>query len=1261
MNTPMSILPSRTLAAFLVVALICGPLSPTFVHAEDTATPDDRTSIEERLEDRAADTTPPTIDPHDDVGAEASSGNGALVSYTLPATFDDVDGAGMASCVPPPDSLFAIGTTTVICTAIDAAGNSATPVIFDVVVNALPEPETPTTDSTDSPQEDPEQISSEETDPPIDTGTGTTTPEVSDTTSTTGDTSGDPTPETTPEPESDPSPEDPTASSSSTANSGEVAPEESDTDNTDFENITDGAPPPDEGDIRPVVDASATSTEALASEPFFAVASATDGTGHKIGGTIFTGDAVASTTVKNTLNISKSNVDGPGVTNGSIITSDVDNEATLTTTDSTQAETGENTALGGEGLASIRTGNAVSTAQVLNVVNTNLFNSEGLVLFLNPLNGDGFDLRDTDLSYFFDEGAGTSPTEYGCTILTCLNSSALSILNRNTATVDNDVSVRAATGGNIATSTKIGGADIETGDAYAAADVLNLVNTNFINSSYLIASFNNFGDMNDDIVLPDASFFERLLAEGGSLPELQSSSYIVNNTNDENFFGTTTASALTGDNTATTTGIGHGEVFTGNAYTSSNSYTAANQTRVGGASVLMVFRVWGEWSGTIQGLPEGMTWRETEYGIEILSTGSGSSGGSVGVYNSSAFVASSTNSATVHTDVEVLAETGGNRAETVDGTAVITTGDAYAAANVVNLINTNIVGRNWVFATFNIFGSWSGDIAFGGHSPDLGIDTTVEAPDPIPPNSDVTYHFSVTNDGDVSADNVTLSATYDTDLLLFTRGNTPSSNTDAGTTWNLGTLAAGESKEIIMTARVLVRSLPTGFSVSIPLTATVTSSQRDQNDVDNESETFITVSATGSTGDEGSEGDQGSGDEGDGGGSEDSGSGDGDGDGGSGSDTGDGSGGGSSGGDSTGGGSSGGDGGGGGNSGGNTGGNSSGGSSSGGNSSGGSGGGSSGGGGGGAISAGSSGSGSYTGISGLPDIRVKKTSSVASTTAPVTIDYKIVVTNSKSAGRVFKGVLTDTLRNPSGTVMYSRSWDLETVFEGDEITLTYSAEFGANMVSGLYKNVARVTGITGNPNSVAARAMTPVEAVHTVQILPNGMVLGAATSTVAVKGESLKVLSGAGCAPLITGYLRRGGTNNSAEVRKLQMFLTEHGFGSFTPTGFFGPLTTAAVNAFQLKYASEILTPLGLSRPTGGVYASTQRKINILACGGVSLSALDVQGGGGAASYGGLLSNQPLAPTTPKKPASQTVTNPAPEAKKNTSGWLKTLLPSLSW
>ena len=53
----------------------------------------------------------------------------------------------------------------------------------------------------------------------------------------------------------------------------------------------------------------------------------------------------------------------------------------------TNALTGENNADGGEGLATVVTGDAVATANVINVINTNIFNSEGLILFLNQLFG----------------------------------------------------------------------------------------------------------------------------------------------------------------------------------------------------------------------------------------------------------------------------------------------------------------------------------------------------------------------------------------------------------------------------------------------------------------------------------------------------------------------------------------------------------------------------------------------------------------------------------------------------------------------------------------------------------------------------------------------------------------------------------------------------------------------------------------------------------------------------------------------------------
>jgi hypothetical protein len=75
---------------------------------------------------------PPVITVPDTITVPATGPEGATVTYTAAAT-DDVDGPLVPSCEPPSGSVFAIGTTTVTCTATDAAGNEASE-SFEVVV-----------------------------------------------------------------------------------------------------------------------------------------------------------------------------------------------------------------------------------------------------------------------------------------------------------------------------------------------------------------------------------------------------------------------------------------------------------------------------------------------------------------------------------------------------------------------------------------------------------------------------------------------------------------------------------------------------------------------------------------------------------------------------------------------------------------------------------------------------------------------------------------------------------------------------------------------------------------------------------------------------------------------------------------------------------------------------------------------------------------------------------------------------------------------
>jgi outer membrane protein assembly factor BamB len=79
------------------------------------------------------DETAPTINAPATISAVATSTAGAVVSYSVTAT--DPDGTATVTCTPPSGSSFPIGTTTVHCTATDAAGNSTT-ASFLVVVSA---------------------------------------------------------------------------------------------------------------------------------------------------------------------------------------------------------------------------------------------------------------------------------------------------------------------------------------------------------------------------------------------------------------------------------------------------------------------------------------------------------------------------------------------------------------------------------------------------------------------------------------------------------------------------------------------------------------------------------------------------------------------------------------------------------------------------------------------------------------------------------------------------------------------------------------------------------------------------------------------------------------------------------------------------------------------------------------------------------------------------------------------------------------------
>jgi hypothetical protein len=79
------------------------------------------------------DSTPPTLHLPGDIVVDAVGPAGTTVSYSVTATDAESTVASIA-CSPASGTLFAIGTTTVSCTATDSRGNTSAPATFNITV-----------------------------------------------------------------------------------------------------------------------------------------------------------------------------------------------------------------------------------------------------------------------------------------------------------------------------------------------------------------------------------------------------------------------------------------------------------------------------------------------------------------------------------------------------------------------------------------------------------------------------------------------------------------------------------------------------------------------------------------------------------------------------------------------------------------------------------------------------------------------------------------------------------------------------------------------------------------------------------------------------------------------------------------------------------------------------------------------------------------------------------------------------------------------
>jgi HYR domain-containing protein len=108
------------------------PLGPTVVSC--TATDSSGNSSNGTFTVMVVDTTTPVMsNVPANIPREATGPNGAAATWTSPTALDTVDGAVSVACLPQTGSVFALGPTTVTCSAADHSGNS-TSATFTVMV-----------------------------------------------------------------------------------------------------------------------------------------------------------------------------------------------------------------------------------------------------------------------------------------------------------------------------------------------------------------------------------------------------------------------------------------------------------------------------------------------------------------------------------------------------------------------------------------------------------------------------------------------------------------------------------------------------------------------------------------------------------------------------------------------------------------------------------------------------------------------------------------------------------------------------------------------------------------------------------------------------------------------------------------------------------------------------------------------------------------------------------------------------------------------
>ena len=410
--------------------------------------------------------------------------------------------------------------------------------------------------------------------------------------------------------------------------------------------------------------------------------------------------------------------------------------------------TGDNSSSYNVGNSSITTGNANTTGTIITAVNTNV---DGVAVsefnIADDHNGDivlDFNAACTQgcagpvVANNSNNGVGSDNTANST------NNTNNSTDQNNIAHVDNNLVLEANSGDNTSSYNTGGDSSITTGDANVNANVLTFANNNFA-GNVIYGVVNIFGDLVGDIILTEEAMNA---ACGGSCAGPTTAANTGNgdysdntanssNTTNTDIFQSNDATinnnlvfnAVTGDNNTGYNTGGNNSIETGSADVTANILNIANSNIIGGNWWLVIVNEGGQWIGKIMGSPDGSNMAGsagTEFVVDPITGAvtAKNSGNGVGsdnnttANNTTSNSINQTNTAVVNNNIDLTANTGGNKANyNTGGDSNIVTGDAKIVANLVNFVNNNVVGGGKLVVTvINVFGSWLGDFVAPGQT-----------------------------------------------------------------------------------------------------------------------------------------------------------------------------------------------------------------------------------------------------------------------------------------------------------------------------------------------------------------------------------------------------------------------------------------------------------------------------------------------------------------------------------------------------------------